>query len=369
MTAREKAEFERVNALQRKLSGRVDYYYKPQTKYPPRIYIFMHAEIWRDRNRRPMGLFHAIPFLSRPMNREEIEYHHFDIRLCYHQYEDWDKLIYAEEQEAEELDKEMPGAGIAFLEKLKSFQERYVIGASAVPKPKVVAIQPENEESRCFKELMMISDNMTTSEILDLLEMEQKGPKRITILFLLREYLKNRQLPDDKKLWPTEESINRKVQLSLERSRKNFVRRIYHKNKLFALEEIRMRYPDYTEIMLLSDLQIKSRKTKRKKHKPVTDLRRCQLEKLAARVRSGALDEKEYHQACCRIVMLQNAHDHRLPIPLSVTLNNKTLVYSFSWRTRENVVKSFVVLANAKGMNHDELGKKYKEMVSSGYSY
>jgi hypothetical protein len=159
------------------------------------------------------------------------------------------------------------------------------------------------------------------------------------------------------------------VELSQQRSRKNFARRIYYKNKLFALEEIRLRYPDYTESMLLTDLQIKSHKTKRKKHKPTTDLRRCQLEKLAARLCSGALDEKEYHQVCCRMVILQNAHDHRLPIPLTVTFNKETLVYSFSWRTRENVVKSFVSLANAKGMNHEELGKRYKEMVSSSYSY
>jgi hypothetical protein len=96
MTPPEKQEFERVNTLPRKTSGRVDYYYKPQTKYPPRIYVYMHAEIWCDRNRRPMGLFYALPFLSRPMNREEIEYHHFDFRLCYHQYEDWRKLIFAD---------------------------------------------------------------------------------------------------------------------------------------------------------------------------------------------------------------------------------------------------------------------------------
>ena len=59
MTAREKAEFDRVNALPRKTSGIVAYYFKPQTKYPPRIYVFMHAEIWCDRNRRPIGLGYA----------------------------------------------------------------------------------------------------------------------------------------------------------------------------------------------------------------------------------------------------------------------------------------------------------------------
>lgn len=61
------------------------------------------------------------------MNKEEIEYHHFNTRLCYHQYEDWDKLIYAEKQEADELDKENPGTGRTFLEKLKSFRNDFPV--------------------------------------------------------------------------------------------------------------------------------------------------------------------------------------------------------------------------------------------------
>jgi hypothetical protein len=77
-SASERAEYEQQNALPRKASGRVDYYFTPQTKFPPRVYVFIHAEIWQDRNRRPMGLLHATPFLSRPMNSGEIEYHHFD---------------------------------------------------------------------------------------------------------------------------------------------------------------------------------------------------------------------------------------------------------------------------------------------------
>jgi len=135
LTASEKAEYDRMNALPRKTSGRVDYYYKPQTKYPPRIYVFMHAELWRDRNRRPMGLHTAFPFLSRPMNREEIEYHHFNRRLCYHQYDDWDKLLYAEQREADELDKENPGTGATFLNKLLSFRQQYSLGLATLPRP------------------------------------------------------------------------------------------------------------------------------------------------------------------------------------------------------------------------------------------
>jgi hypothetical protein len=369
MSANEKAEYDRMNALPRKTSGRVDYYFKPPTKYPPRIYVFMDAELWRSRNRRPMGLHTAFPFLSRPMNQEEIEYHHFNWRLCYHQYEDWDKLLYAEQQEADELDKENPGTGAAFLKQLMSFRQPYALGFVGVPVAKTKLELPESAESKYFGELALLAKSLTAKEIVGLMETEQKGLNRPVILLLLRQYLKNISLSEDKKMWPDEPCIRRKVEASQMRPRRNFVRRTYHKNPLFAMQEIQLRYPDYNEGMLLNDQAVKSRKAKRKKHKPITDLRRCQLEKLSVRLRSGTLDEKEYHQTCCKIVMLQNAHDHRLPIPLTVTLNKATLIYSFGWRIRENVVKSFVGLANTKGMTHEELGKKYQEMVSSNYSY
>lgn len=99
------------------------------------------------------------------------------------------------------------------------------------------------------------------------------------------------------------------------------------------------------------------------------DLRRCQLEKLAYKLQFEKLSEKDYQSTCCRMAMLQNAHDHRLPIPLSVTLNKETLVYFFHWRTRENVVRLFVDLANRKGTTHPELGQRYKEITGSSYSY
>lgn len=369
MNPREQAEFDRVNALPRKASGKVDYYFKPQTKYPPRIYVFMHAEVWCDRNRRPMGLFHAFPFLCRPMNREEIEYHHFNIRLCYHQYEDWDKLLFAEEREAAELDKESPGTGTKFLERLTGFKEQYPLAAKAEVRMEVKEVKVTDGISAFLGELMAKGDNLTAAEISDLMDGEQAGEKRPSVLILLRELYKNTVLPIEEKTVITEAVIDRKVFLSQERSRKNYVRRVFAHNPLFALEEILGRYPDYREGQLVEDLKMKKVKVKRKKHKPVLDLRRCQLLKLAHRLQSGELAERDYYATCCKMVMLQQAHDLRLPIPLTVKLGKETLVYSFDWRTREGVVKSFVSLANTQGMTHEALKKRYLEMVSSSYSY
>jgi hypothetical protein len=369
MSPREKAEFDRVNNLPRKTSGKVDYYFKPQTKYPPRIYVFMHSEIWCDRNRRPMGLYYATPFLSRPMNKEEIEYHHFNIRLCYHQYEDWEKLIYAEEQEAGQLDKENPGSGTVFLEKLKSFRGTYRLGQQQVKPSVLPAVKSDNGESEFLRLLIGRGNDLSAKEVGDMLRSEQQGFKRLSVLILLRELYKNLVLPPEEKSVISEKLISQKVLRSQERTRKNFVRRVYKQNKLFAIAEIRSRYADYTEQMLFADLKRTITGTKRKKHKPVVDLRRCQLQKLAAKLQREQLTPKEYHNVCCRIVLLQNAHNRRKPIPLAVTLNRKTQVYSFGWRTREGVVKSFAALANTKGITHEQLNEKHLEMVNSNYSY
>ena len=44
MSPREREEYERQDALPRATSGTVAYYFKRQTKYPPRIYVFMQAD-------------------------------------------------------------------------------------------------------------------------------------------------------------------------------------------------------------------------------------------------------------------------------------------------------------------------------------
>jgi hypothetical protein len=369
MNPREQAEFDRVNALPRKTSGRVDFYYKPQTKYPPRIYLFMHAETWCDRNRRPMGLFHAVPFLSRPMNQEEIEYHHFDIRLCYHQYEDWDKLIYSEEQEAEFLDRETPGVGKAFLRELKTFRERCPIGSPAVKLKSVTQLSIESEETLLMRELIKNGGNYSAKEISMMMMQEQDGDNRLVIKILLREMYKMAAGGKGRSQGITAESVEKKVLQSQERTRKNFVRRVFKQNKLFAMEEIKVRYPDYEEWQLLLDLHRKPGKPKKHKHKPVLDLRRCQLEKLSEKLKIVKNDEKEYHAVCQRIAILAEAHRNRLPIPITVKLQDEVLVYYFHWKIRETVVKSFVMLANTKGMTHQELGRKHQEMVSSNYNY
>lgn len=369
MNARQKAEYERLNALPRAKSGMVAYYYKPQTKYPPRIYVFMQAELWQDRNRRPMGLHTAFPFLTRPMNGEEIEYHHFNERLCYHQYEDWGKLIYAEEKEAEQLDLENPGTGAAFLEKLKCFQDRYSLGSLVVQTPNKPEPVSESKEMRLVNDLLKNGHQYPVAEIGTMLDEEQQGLKRIPVLIVLRELYRSLANGNPEPLLITAQQVERKANLSALRTRQNLARRVIKQNRLFALEEIRQRYPNYTAAMLDSDLSVKGNKAVPKRKKPVLDYRRCQLAKLARRLKEDALDESQYYKTCCQIVILQQAHDLRLPIPKAVTFAKQTEVYSFHWKTRETVIKAFVEQANTAGMTHERLAIIHEQMTSSAYCF
>lgn len=281
MNAREKADYERMNALPRKTEGFVAYYFKPQTKYPPRIYVYMHSEIWCHRNRRPMGLHTAFPFLTRPMNREEIEYHHFDTRLCYRQYEDWDRLLYAEQQEADELDTEQAGTGTAFLNALRSFRSRYTLGGNSA-EPVSLQGRTKSNDYNYLTALLTDADDLTAEAIAQLLDSEEqqgKRPELLTALLLLY-----RNSVSTQKIAVTEALVQQKVINSENRARRNFVRRVYKADKLFALEEIRERYPDYSEQQLINDLTRRSKRPTKKKYKPIVDLRRCQLPKYAQRI-------------------------------------------------------------------------------------
>jgi len=97
--------------------NRVEYFYKRQTKYPPRVYIFLEASSWEPRNRRPMGLQNSFPFLERT------GLYDYEKKVCltsnrqtYFQFESWNDLLVYEEGE---------GASLEWLNKLKSLKKDY----------------------------------------------------------------------------------------------------------------------------------------------------------------------------------------------------------------------------------------------------
>ena len=103
-----------------KSNGRVEYYFKAKNKYPARIYVFIHAEDWRPRNRKAMALANKTPFFSRPMTENEIFEAIPDMRMLYYQYESWDQLIEDERKEQQTED---------FIKELTSFKEKFKLAA------------------------------------------------------------------------------------------------------------------------------------------------------------------------------------------------------------------------------------------------
>ena len=227
----------------------------------------------------------------------------------------------------------------------------------------------QNDEAKLLADLIANGNDLSAKDLSLAIETELRGNKRKCILIALNQLYRNITVGEPQRKTLSFDLIRRKLDLSETRSRKNFVRRVFKKNKLFALAEIRLRYPRYTEQMLREDLKIKRAKPKNKKQKPIVDLRRCQLGKLAVKLSVCEMDENEYHTVCNRIALLQNAHNHRLPIPLTVKLQGETLVYDFNWKTRERIIKNFVEMANVKGMTHEQLRKRYQEIISSPNSF
>lgn len=370
LTPSEREWYELMDAKPRKQCGTVGYYYKRQTKYAPRIYMFIHHENWPDRNRRPMGLHQARPFYTRPMSQEEIEYHHFDSRLCYRQYEDWPNLLADEADSASELEEEQGGLGARVLDDLASFRRIHPLsdddyrGGLELP-PNEIDLGQHGE--KVVQLLIKWQRFFQGAQLSKAISGEFQGAKRKPVMMALN-YLFN-QLDRKTKKPLTAEWIATRLRQSDDRSRRNFVRRAFKTNPLFALVEIRSKYPDYQECQLIGDLKIGKKKQRRKKRKPILDLRRKQMEKLAFGLRFADPKSKEYHRACTQIALLQEAHNERRPILLRVTFEGQTRGYSFGWQTREEVVKSFASQSNSPGMTFEALNKIYDDVTSSRYGY
>lgn len=255
-----------------------------------------------------------------------------------------------------------------FLERLRSFQRQYPLAGSVVLPPVARQHTPVQFDIE-LAELLAKGDSYSVAQIGQMLDEEQQGQKRTAFLILLRSFYREKAGKPKAAKPNSVEGLNRKAKQIQQRTRKNFVRRVFAANPLFALAEIRLRYEGYEESDLIADLKRKPVKPKQTKRKPVTDLRRCQLRKLAVKLAQSKDQPKAYHDICTRMAMLEEAHRLRLPILITVRLQCETKVYSFNWKTREEVAKAFVELANSQGMTHGALQTRYQEIISSNYSF
>jgi hypothetical protein len=145
-----------------------------------------------------------------------------------------------------------------------------VVGKELSQKSILPVKETDSGEGVFIKELIAKGAELTKKELFEMLCAEQEGQKRFAVLILLRKLYKNTVATADDKVLVTGELLSHKVVLSQERTGKNFVRRVYQRNKLFAIEEIRSKYPEYTESDLYADLIKKRSKIKRKCNRETT---------------------------------------------------------------------------------------------------
>lgn len=146
--------------------------------------------------------------------------------------------------------------------------------------------------------------------------------------------------------------------------RRLHARRVYKKNPLFALDIIRIRYPDYTESMLLDDLRRRTKKRSfRSKKKEPRDFRRVQLEKMIMELKFTDKSTAAYNTLCHKIALFHQAHEAKQDIRLTCKVENKTAIYLFKWSTTESVIKQFHTAANVKGTTHEQLTKLHEDLT------
>eukprot|EP01012_Entosiphon_sulcatum_P015538 TRINITY_DN20491_c0_g1_i1.p1 TRINITY_DN20491_c0_g1~~TRINITY_DN20491_c0_g1_i1.p1 ORF type:complete len:237 (-),score=29.62 TRINITY_DN20491_c0_g1_i1:658-1368(-) len=139
----------------------------------------------------------------------------------------------------------------------------------------------------------------------------------------------------------------KKAKTILLNRRKRFVRRVWKKYPLFAIELIKERYFDYTEDLLIPDLTISKRATKKVKFKKNISsfgLRISQIQKLAGLLKFKDTSEQERNTICNKIVGYSNALKLKTPILLTVRYAGEAREYSFKWNETEDKIKTFVAL-------------------------
>lgn len=145
----------------------------------------------------------------------------------------------------------------------------------------------------------------------------------------------------------TIEMAERKAQYIVDNRRKRFVRRVWKKYPLFALQLIKERYVDYSEELLIKDLYVQSKKNKKEKFKKNIasfGLRISQIQKLSWLLKSSDTSEKERNTICNKIAGYMNGLKLKAPIVLTVNYSGILKEYNFKWNDTESRIKTFLQL-------------------------
>lgn len=146
--------------------------------------------------------------------------------------------------------------------------------------------------------------------------------------------------------------------------RKRVARRLYKKNPLFAVYEMKKTYEYYDEELLAFDIMLRSpRKKKRGKKNPksIYGLRVRQIQKMwnLLEIARHENDLLSYNKWANLIAMYNDSHAHRRDITLTVKYkdengNQDNVDYHFRWNTMEGKIQHFLKLVK-QAKSHMEL--------------
>lgn len=109
---------------------------------------------------------------------------------------------------------------------------------------------PEYTLNLGFEDILqlLIDGEYQFESLFSALKTEREGKNRRNVIIAIRRTINNKKGLSIR-------SINSSIKASETRRRKRIVRNIYSKTSIWALDEIRNIYPDYTEEMFYKDLQ------------------------------------------------------------------------------------------------------------------
>lgn len=178
---------------------------------------------------------------------------------------------------------------------------------------------------------------------------ERKGYNRKAVCIAIGRVLTGNKKLDIK-------SILSAVQRVETRRRKRIVRKIYKETTIWAMEEIRNIYPEYTYEMLEKDLLVKKPKRKVK-----LNFRINQQATIVKELRTITdVNSKEYHALCNRFAWHQN--NMNKPIILIIRKNSECYEFSFPSSSKEETIKNFAKRALSKTTTIEEIFEMRKRI-------
>lgn len=204
---------------------------------------------------------------------------------------------------------------------------------------------------------VLLKNTFDESVLFQALSTERKNQNRKPVIYALIRCINGKKGTESF----TIEKIMQSVKAMETKARKRFVRNTYKKTSIWAIEEIKKKYPNYTESNLIDDLKPKK---KSRKIKLLTSFRDKQIEKLYKLIMGIDESHENYNKYCNMIAT--NINSYNKAITYQVSKEDKTKTFTFPAKTKEEIVVTFLKgISKAKTIN--EVDKIYNHLFNIHY--